>query len=141
MPVTKIKVPRNDCYLKRSVKLISIIIYGSPTVDWHAATIELKPSHCVNKIEVNIQLTIAIRVVFIFERRRIDCEYRFFARITAVEQLNSQGIPILCKYMVTIELQLVSLAIIVPLDHFTGIVDIFGVHMPYILHEDSRRVL
>ena len=42
--------------------------------------------------------------------------------------------------MVTIELQLVSLTIIVTLDHLTGVVYIFGIYMPYVLHEDSRWV-
>ena len=43
--------------------------------------------------------------------------------------------------MVTIELQLVSLIVVVLLDHVSSVIDIFGVLVPYVLHDKSWRVI
>ena len=40
----------------------------------------------------------------------------------------------------TIELQMVSLAVVVPLYHLSRVVDILGIQMPDILYKDSRWV-
>ena len=40
----------------------------------------------------------------------------------------------------TIELQLVGLVVEVTLNHVSGVVNVPGVLMPYVLHDKSRRV-
>ena len=43
--------------------------------------------------------------------------------------------------MVTVELQLVGLAVIVLLDHVSGVINIFGVLVPHVLQDNSWRVM
>ena len=69
----------------------------------------------------------------------ISCDHRHFSCICAVEHVDQCGIPVFCTSMMTIELQLVSLIVVMSLDHMSGEVHIFCVLMPYVLHQYSWR--
>ena len=78
--------------------------------------------------------------VQLYVDRGVSCEHRILTCIAAVEHLYTLGVPVLHKNMVTVELQLVSLAVVMALVHESRVVHIFGPLMPNILREDRGWV-
>ena len=68
----------------------------------------------------------------------VCCDHRLLTRIAAMKHLDHGGVPVLYKTMVAVNLQLVSLVIVMALDHLPCVEDVFRVLMPDILHHESR---
>ena len=66
----------------------------------------------------------------------IGCEYRVFTCVTAMKLINQTDVPTLFKTLMAVELQLVGFPVKVTLNHCSGMVDISGVFMPNMLHEE-----
>ena len=73
------------------------------------------------------RITITVLRVCISETTRIDCDYRFISCITAVQHLDRLNVPVGLHSHMTIKLQLISLSVVVTLDHYSGVVDIFSI--------------
>ena len=70
----------------------------------------------------------------------ISCEQRIFPSITTVEHFDTLCIPVFNETMVAIQLHLIFLAVVVSLKFISSKVNILGVLIPNILHEDGRCV-
>ena len=102
---------------------------------------ELEPSHhwfC--NIILNCSFTVPIGIVCHCEAIWIGRKNRVLTCIAVVELFNQVDVPELAEAVVTVDLQLISLAVVVALDHLSSLVHIFGVLMPYILDGYTRRI-
>ena len=88
--MTEIEARSNECCFPRPRKVIIIHVYVTRARDLHSRVIpELKPSHRrKRKIFLQRNFTIAILIVCHCKGLWIDCEYRVFTCITAVELFN-----------------------------------------------------
>ena len=84
----------------------------------------------------------ALRIirVLVFEIRCILWKNRIFTCITAVKHLDTLGIPVFHKYVMSIDLHLISFAIVVSLIHDSGVIDIFAISAISIFNMYRGRV-
>ena len=74
------------------------------------------------------------------EPLRVCCDYRILTCIAAMEHLYHVCVPVLSKAMVAVNLQHVCLAVVMPLNHLPCVVNVLGILVPDILHDDSRCI-
>ena len=139
---------RKATRFKRPNHFVCVAIDSTDTMERHAVLIliihfvsDLIPAHCNDVGNEQLCFTIAIGWVFHSKGLRVGCYHCHFTCICAVEHIYQYVVPVVSKSMVTIELQLVSLIVVVSLDHVSSVVDIFGFLVPYVLHDKSWRVV
>ena len=70
--------------------------------------------------------------------RGINCEHRVLTCITFVEHFDQLCIPVFHKYVVTVNLQLISFTVVMLLNLITSVISILWFLVPNILHNDRR---
>ena len=68
---------------------------------------------------------------------RIKCEHGVFTSVAAVELIDKTDVPVCFEAMMTIKLQLVVLTVVVTLNHYSCMVNVFSVLMPNIFYDKS----
>ena len=148
MSVTESCMARKGWWFKRPNQFVWIVIDYTTTMERHSIMILMMivmisdhiPANYTEWRNLQLKVTIGITRVFHLVVLHIAWDNRHFTCITAVDHFYKRGVPVFRESMVTIELQLVSLVIVVTLDHLSGVVNIFGVLMPYIFQDNCRWV-
>ena len=136
LSIAKDKVRRIASRFKWLYKFFSIFLYWFTTVDRKSVERRAKlhnlmpfyfPPVC------SAPLTIIVVWCICWKNRILTC-------ITAVEHLDTLGIPVFHKNVMSIDLHMISFAIVVSLIHDSGVIDIFAISDPSIFYTYRGRV-
>ena len=119
---------------------MGIFFYGTTHKSRLSVGPEFPKNHRFEYRVYKLSITIAISKVRLTVAFTVRCEHGILTCITTVKHLDTLGVPIFHKTMVTVKLHLVSLSFVVPLIHISSMVNILGLLIPNIFHEDRGWV-
>ena len=133
--MTEIKVRTVKSCFKwpRYLKMISVNCTGSGNMHFCVKS-KLYPSERRSRSDYKLLLTYTVDYFTLLKTMRVDCEHRVFSSITAMKLFNKTNVPVLLETMMAIELQLVSFAVVMTLNHCSGVVHVSCIFMPNILY-------
>ena len=132
--MTEIIATSNAWRLERPYEIKIMKVYRSTTDDRHSSIVsELIKAHREDWIWEQTDFTVAVLKISHSKAIWIGCEYRHFTCVAAMEHPDHRRVPVFGHSMVTVNRHLVSLTVIVTLDHMPCVVNILRVGMPYVL--------
>ena len=139
LSIAKNKVRRVARWFKWLYKFVNISLYFF-TAPCRPSVVPELLNLVRSYIPQELYTTLRIIRVKVFEIRCILWKNRILTCITAMEHLDTLGIPVFHKNVMSIDLHLISFAIVVSLIHDSGVIDIFAISGPTIFNLYRRWV-
>ena len=141
MSVTEWETSCKNAWFNRPLNLMIISIYFTRT-STDASGVIIEKSKKIRRSWCDCITVICLAIVKwkCFIAMWIDCKYRIFTCVAAMELNDKIDVPVLLESLMAIYLQLVSLTIEVTLNHWSGMVNISCVLMPNIFNQNRGGI-
>ena len=96
--------------------------------------------HSIHIAELELLIALAIEFVYVSTRVCIDCDHGIFTCITTVQHLNHLCIPFCLCNVAAYDLKLISLILVVALQHMAGVEIACSLLVRYFFHIDRRCI-